>query len=46
MKRGDGANHSAQILWELVGVVIGCWRQMTDDLLHGSLRGPKCGWID
>jgi transposase len=45
MKRGDGANHSAQSLAELEGVVLGRWRQMSNAHLRGCLRGTQCNWI-
>jgi transposase len=44
MKRGDGANHSAQSLEELERVVLTRWSQMTSDHLKACLRATRCGW--
>jgi hypothetical protein len=46
MKRGDGANHSAQDLAELHGIVLGRWAQMTDGHLRACLKATQCRWLD
>jgi len=46
MKRADGANHSAQDLEELQGVILGRWGQMTPAHLRACLRETDCGWLD
>lgn len=46
MKRGDGANHSAQDLGELEQVVLRRYAQMTSSHLRGCLRATECRWLD
>jgi transposase len=46
MKRGDGANHSAQDMTELEEVVQRRYAQMKRGQLRGCLRGTKCNWIN
>ena len=45
MKRGDGANHSAQDMAELEETVHRRYAQMKRDQLKGCLRGTKCNWL-
>lgn len=45
MKRGDGANHSAQDLSELQITVHRRYAQMKQHHLRGCLRGTKCHWL-
>lgn len=45
MKRGDGANHSAQDMGALESVVHRRYSQIKKRHLRGCLRGTKCKWI-
>lgn len=46
MKRGDGANHSAQDMAALEEVVHRRYAPMKRHRLRGCLRGTKCVWIN